>query len=140
MSAIDADLLAAYQRTDYAIFEDEAETIVNIGRQDAAIDSLLQRHGARSGSIITAWNPHSIILSDEENALREAALWRWVCEHQHFALMAEGRDPTGTWQSEQSCLIFDIAADVATMLGRHYGQNAIVQLRLGAAPELVLLR
>ncbi|HVI88172.1 MAG TPA: DUF3293 domain-containing protein [Dongiaceae bacterium] len=140
MTVIDAELLAAYQRTDYAIFEVDAETVVRIGRADPAIDGLLTRHGAERGTIITAWNPESVILSDAENAARETELWKWIGENRLFALAAEGRDPTGAWQPEQSCLILDIAADAVATLGRQYGQNAIVHLRLGAAPELELLR
>ena len=140
MTVIDAELLAAYQRTDYAIFEVDAETVVHIGRPDPAIDGLLKRHGAERGTIITAWNPESVILSDAENAARETELWNWIGENRLFALAAEGRDPTGAWQPEQSCLILDIAADAVAVLGRQYGQNAIVHLRLGVAPELELLR
>src|SRR5262245_62023079 len=140
MTAIGSDLLAAYQRTDYVIFEDDDETVVHIGRLDSAIDTLLRRHGAERGTIITAWNPESVILSDAENAARETDLWTWIGEQRLFALAAEGRDPTGAWQPEQSCLIFDIAPDVVATLGRRYGQNAIVHLRLGVAPELELLR
>jgi hypothetical protein len=133
-------LLAAYQRTDYVIFEDDAEIIVHVDQADPAIDGLLRRHGAERGTIITAWNPESVILSDAENAARETELWGWIGEQRLFALAAEGRDPTGAWQPEQSCLIFDIAPDVVATLGRRYGQNAIVHLKLGAAPELELLR
>ena len=140
MTAIGPGLLAAYQRTDYVIFEDDAETVVHIGQADAAIDGLLHRHGAESGTIITAWNPESVILSDAENAARETELWNWIGAQRLFALAAEGRDPTGAWQPEQSCLIFDIARDAVAALGRRYGQNAIVHLRSGAAPELELLR
>jgi len=140
MTAIEADLLAAYQRTDYALFEDDQETIARIGKADPAIDKLLQRHGAERGTIITAWNPESVVLTQAENAVRETELWNWIGAQKLFALAAEGRDPTGEWLPEQSCLIFDIAADAAEALGRQYGQNAIVHLKLGAAPELVLLR
>jgi len=140
MTAIGTDLLAAYQRTDYVIFEDDGETIVHIDRLDPAIDDLLRRHGAACGTIITAWNPESVVLSDAENAARETELWNWLGEQRLFALAAEGRDPTGAWQPEQSCLILDIARDAVAALGRRYGQNAIVHLKLGVAPELELLR
>lgn len=140
MTAIDAELLAAYQRTGYVIFEDDSETVAHIGKADPALDALLRRHGAERGTVITAWNPESVILTAAENAARETELWTWVGEHRLFALAAEGRDPAGSWQPEQSCFILDIAPEEATTLGRRYGQNAIVHLRLGAAPELELLR
>ncbi|HVJ34202.1 MAG TPA: DUF3293 domain-containing protein [Terriglobia bacterium] len=140
MTAIDAALIAAYQATDYVVFEDDAETVLRIGELNPAVDALLKRHGAEQAAVITAWNPASVILSDQENEARETVLWRWIGDHQRFALAAEGRDRSGKWRPEQSCLIFDITADQAEALGREFGQNAIVHLRLGEAPRLLLLR
>lgn len=140
MTAIDAALIAAYRMTNYVVFEDRRETIIRVGDIDSEVDALFHRHGAGRGTIITAWNPQSIVLSDAENAMREAELWRWIADRQLLALPVEGRDPSGSWESEQSCLIFDIAVDVVEALARHYDQNAIVHIERGQAPELALLR
>ncbi|HVJ42831.1 MAG TPA: DUF3293 domain-containing protein [Dongiaceae bacterium] len=140
MTAIDAALIAAYQATDYAVFEEDAEIILRIGEKNPAADALLKRHGAEQAIVLTAWNPESVALSDPENETREGALWRWIADRQLFALAAEGRDPAGAWRPEQSCFIFDLAIDTAMALGRQFGQNALVHFRAGEAPELVLLR
>ncbi len=140
MTAIEADLIAAYQRTDYAVFEDDRETILRIGVVNAAIDALLTRHGAEAGAIITAWNPESVVLTSEQNDARDVQLWQWIADHKLFALPAEGRDPAGEWAPEQSCLILDLAPDLAADLGRQFGQNAIVYVSRGSAPKLLLLR
>ena len=50
----------------------------------------------------------------------------------------EGRSPDRTWR-EPSLLVAGIAREAARTLGRRYGQNAIVFIDKGAAPELVLL-
>jgi hypothetical protein len=140
MTAIDAGLVAAYQRTDYVVFEEERETVLRIGTANAEIDLLLSRHGAERAAMITAWNPESVVLSADENELRDAALWQCIADHVLFALPAEGRDPTGQWTPEQSCLILDVTRDLAMEIGRQFGQNAIVIVTRGAVPELLLLR
>jgi hypothetical protein len=140
MTAIDASLVAAYQRTNYVVFEEQRETCLRIGVSDPEIDALLSRHGAEMAAVITAWNPASVILTAQENDARDAQLWQWIADHTLFALPAEGRDPTGDWQPEQSCFILDIAPDLAAELGRKFGQNAIVSVSRGTAPKLILLR
>lgn len=140
MTAIDVNLVAAYHRTDYVVFEDQRETCLHIGVANPEIDALLSRHGAEMAAVITAWNPESVILTPQENDAREAELWQWIADHTLFALPAEGRDPTGEWLPEQSCLILDITPDLATELGRKFGQNAIVSVSRGSAPKLILLR
>ena len=50
----------------------------------------------------------------------------------------EGREPDGSWR-EPSRLVIGIYRENAEALGRLFGQNAIVFMEKGAAPELVLL-
>jgi hypothetical protein len=140
MTLIDTVVIAAYRSTDYIVFEDEGQIILRIDAPDLAIDSLLMRHGAQSAIMITAWNPQSAPLNCDENNARQERLWQWIADHRLFALAAEGRDPSGTWPAEESCLIFDIDAETAAELGRQFDQNAIVRIASGAAPELILLR
>lgn len=140
MTVIDAAMIATYRATDYIVFEEDAQTILRIDQPDPAIDRLLSRHGAESAVMITAWNPRSTPLSAAENETRQAALWRWIAERRLFALAAEGRDPSGTWPAEDSCLIFDIDPETAAALGRQFDQNAILRIGSGSAPELILLR
>ena len=50
----------------------------------------------------------------------------------------EGREPDGSWR-EASRLVIGITRANAEALGRLFGQNAIVFMEKGRAPELVVL-
>jgi len=50
----------------------------------------------------------------------------------------EGREPDGSWR-EPSRLVIGIYRENAEALGRLFGQNAVVFVEKGAAPELLVL-
>ena len=123
-------LLAAYYSTDYEV----AGAVARIGRRSAAVDAVLRRLGAREGAFVTAWNPWSRRMPPGWNARAMARLRatarRLPC--------AEGEGRGRGW-SERHLLL---AADPrrAAMLARHFRQNAMVVVRVGAPARLVLLR
>jgi putative PIN family toxin of toxin-antitoxin system len=104
---------------------------------DAALERLLEEHGAASAAFVTAANPRGEQRAAAANdaamaALRTSLAWPW--------LPAEGRDPAGRWRAEPSVLLLGISRREAEALGRRLEQNAIVFVEKGSAPELVLLR
>ena len=127
--------LAAYRASEYVVFA-KPELVLRIGEPSAALDRLLEAAGARSAAFLTAANPHSQPRSAAENL---AALERLERDASAWPVhRGEGRSPDRTWR-EPSLLVAGIAREAARTLGRRYGQNAIVFIDKGAAPELVLL-
>jgi|SRR5688500_866091 len=126
-------LIAAYQQAHYVV---HGRCTLRIGRPSAALDALLDEHGAASAAFITAANPRGELRSEDENRAALAALeaslaWPFY--------RGEGRDPAGSWPAEPSLLLVGIARGEAEALGRALLQNAIVFAEKGAASELVLL-
>jgi hypothetical protein len=140
MTVIDAALIAAYRATDYIVFDDPRQITLRIDEINPDADELLHRLGAITATLITGWNPESVPLSAAENDQCQAALWQWIADHRLFALPTEARDPSGQWPAEEGYLILDIAAETAATLGRQFDQNAVVEISLGQAPKLILLR
>lgn len=110
--------------------------MLRIGERSAALDRLLEMHGAATGAIVTAANPRGEARSHAENhaamaALKPALAWPWRS--------AEGRDAAGQWK-ETSVLLLGISRAEAAALGRRLEQNAIVFAERGGVPELVLMR
>lgn len=63
-------LLRAWRTTDYRV-----DTVaVRIGRRSAPMDALLARIGARSGVLLTAWNPLSRVMPAGWNHLMQRRL------------------------------------------------------------------
>ena len=129
----------AYEKAEYAI-HGEPEIVLRVGERSAGLDALLAEANAASAAFISSANPYGELTNELENqAARRAfetvitASWGWF--------PGEGRDPDpgGEWPAEPSALILDIPLDEAMRIGRAFGQNAIVFVEKGRAPELVVL-
>ena len=132
------DLIVAYLSAEYAVFG-EAELVLLIGKPSADLDALLEAKGAQTACYITAANPRGLRAADTENMLATAALLESQRQAGYACFAGEGRDPRGEWPAEASVLVVGISRAEAEVLGRSYEQNAIVFVRKGGAPELVVL-
>jgi hypothetical protein len=132
---ISAKLVEAYRKAEYAVPPD---IVLRVGEPNARLDALLDEMRAASAAFVTAANPGSRPRSKEENAAALAELDREVAATGCDSCPAEGRGPDGAW-SEPSRLVLGIERAAAEALGRRFGQNAIVFVEKGRAPELVLL-
>jgi len=140
VSVVDPALIAAYEATHYVVVDASVELILRIGRLDAALDDLLDRHAARTAALVTAFNPESVVLPIADNKRRHDELLVALKQRGIAALPAEGRDPKGSWLAETSYLVLSITLTEAQALGRQFAQNAIVFIERQSAPRLVLLR
>jgi hypothetical protein len=93
--------------------------------------------GCATYAYITAFNPGSIRLSDEENHARLSELNNIVRQLAHPSFPGEGIGDDGVWPPEQSILVLGIEHAAAVQLGRQFGQRAIVFGTLGHAAALV---
>jgi Protein of unknown function (DUF3293) len=72
--------------------------------------------------VITAWNPHSQPLDDNENRLRQAALESELAQLELWA--AVGLDPDSDYR-EEGVAVSGLSEMEAITLGARYDQNAI---------------
>jgi hypothetical protein len=138
-SNIDAATVAAYHRALYQVRGPAAFTL----RIDQSSPELLAAHqqsGVGCSAFLTACNPYSRLLPDAENDARHAHLIQRLdaLDFRHWP--GFGADPEGRWPGETSVLVFGIAQQLASELGRHFEQNAIVWAGSEAVPRLLLLR
>ena len=131
------ELLEAYRRTKFIVDQPDGETIIRHGECNRDIDKMLSEHTIRSGTFITAYNPHSQRLSDDENHNRNLALIADI-EKQGFPYFKGRGVGAKDWPAEESLFVLGVTRDLASMLGRKYGQLAIVWVEAGRAAEIVL--
>lgn len=126
----DPQLELAYHQTDYRVSSPGGEFVIRIGKLCPEID-------AEQWAFITACNPMSRLLSDQENAGRmqqlEAELAAANYRFEHGA--GVGRD--GQWPPEPSLLVYEIDEAAAIELARRYDQAAIVVGRRNEPARLV---
>jgi len=129
---LDRDALeAAYLVTDYRVEDSPTGPFtIRIGELDAALAGL-------EWAFVTACNPRSVLLSDEENTRRMADFEKAVQHNGWRCFHGEGVGRDRRWPPEPSLLIVDIKEPEAIELAKAFGQNAIVAGRPGEPARLV---
>ena len=129
-------LVDAYNSTEYRVFE-PALTIL-IGRHHPELDQLLELHSCITWAYITASNPFSQILSDEENSHRFSQLLTELSGYPIYQGEGVGTDPN--WKPEKSLLILGLSIEEARRIGLIFEQNAIVVGQKNKVAELLIVR
>lgn len=129
---LDRDALeAAYLGTDYRV-EDfpTGPFTIRIGEPIAALSAF-------DWAFVTACNPRSVLLSDEENARRMADFEKSVQHNGWRFYHGQGVSRDRRWPPEPSLLVVGINESEAVELAKAFGQNAIVAGRPGEPARLV---
>jgi hypothetical protein len=139
MSAIDTATVQAYLESDYLVNAPEP-FVLRIGVASEPLAQLCRRHRADCCAFVTACNPRSRLVGDEENAARQAELADELTRRGLAFFGGVGRHPAGDWPDEASFLVPGLPLAGAKELGERYDQNAVVWCGPDAVPQLVLLR
>jgi hypothetical protein len=128
-------LLEAYKNTKYIVFE--PTLTIEIGKLNQDLDKLLLKHNSNECAFITAYNPYSRVLTEEENKVLHNKLKELTEKYTTFEGHGVGQDPT--WEPELSLFIIGISKDDASEIGKKFEQNAIVYGVVNNPPELLIL-
>ena len=139
MTAIPADLIEAYESTDFRVLEPQEFTL-RVGRYSPELQALYADLRVSSAGYLTAWNPFSAETSGEDNRKAQRRLLRRLSLEGFPTLNALGIDPSGDWPGEESVFVPGLDLEQAKALGTEFGQNAIVWADADAVPQLILLR
>ena len=131
------NLWRAYEQTQFYVRECKPELCIRIGSHHERLDEMLHDHQCDAWSYITASNPASELLNDDENISRNRELESLLHTQGCLFYRGEGVGGDPDWPAEASFLILGISREDAMNLGRQFGQNAIVCGVLGQAAELV---
>ena len=134
-SSLDPELHAVYMETDYTV-SDDPPLLMRIGEQNPDAAILRASLGVTEATFITAWNPGSQRLSDEENDDRQSELLTEIELLRLNYLVGYGERED--WR-EYSYLILGIEYDDAVRLAQQFQQNAFVWVAQDGMPELVTL-
>ncbi len=129
------DLIEAYKNTKYKVFE--TDIIIEIGVLNQDIDDLLIEYKSVEWAFITAYNPYSRVLTNDENRLRHEDLKELTKAYITFEGHGAGEDPA--WEPELSLFIIGISKEEASLIGTKFEQNAIVCGVISKPPELLIL-
>tara|TARA_B100000963_G_C22550640_1_gene636608 strand:+ start:812 stop:1237 length:426 start_codon:yes stop_codon:yes gene_type:complete len=136
MTKIENSLIEAYENTNYYIYHD-TEIIINIAKKNIDLINLFKDKNLISASIITAYNPFSKIMTEEQNLSAQLQLKKMIEDSNLSYLDAIGQDIKKEWPGEPSFFIENISKENAIKLGRKFNQNAIVWVDKNLVPELI---
>ena len=122
----DANTITAYESTLY--FAHEAKPVlVRVGDPASSHQAWLEKMGAQSATILTAWNPLGEEKNRAENDQAQAELRAAIEDQALRSLPASGEDPAGAWQPEPGFCVFDVPDKVLDEWLVRFRQNAAVQ-------------
>jgi hypothetical protein len=132
----DPALRAAYEATSYILALPDGPVTLRVGVPAPALDAWLTAHGHDVWAWLTAFNPQSRRLADDDNARRldalksalRAAGWSWL---EGRALADDAR-----WPEEQSVFVAGMSRSDALGLAAAWGQAAILCGCNGGEPDL----
>lgn len=139
-STISGSLIANYTRADYRIGTAADRITLKIDQYSEPLAQFLATLNQSCAAIISAYNPYSQLLSDEENVAAHESLGHFLACHAYQGIESVHTDPAGVWPAEKSFFIPGIDMHSAQSLGQQFSQNAIVWIERDAIPRLVLLR
>lgn len=131
-------LIAAYRATTYAAGTGEGRIVLRVGERSEPLLRAMAEAGASGAAFLTAWNPFSLPLSDEENAAAQRALAADVAAAGWRAIEGEGVGDDGAWPPEPSLLVLGPDETTARALMVRYRQNAVVWCGADGVPRLLL--
>ena len=129
------DLLEAYKNTKYKVFQ--LDIVIEIDIINDKLKELLNKYNSTDWAFITAFNPYSKALNQDENIERHNELKELTNSYIIFEGHGVGEDPT--WEPELSLLIIGITKEDAILIGNRFEQNAIVLGKSNSAPKLLIL-
>jgi hypothetical protein len=137
MRGLTPELVNSYLSTDYLTTVSSKEVKLKIGELTPnCLNSYMETNRVNSWAIITAHNPYSVELSEEENIFRQSLLTKLVELNGYASQPAYGQSEDRLW-TEPSIMIFGISYEMAQAMGICFQQNAIVFGETGYQVELV---
>ena len=136
INPIDPALWEAYEKTHF-IVQSTPEFVLKIGQYSEELKQLFIHRSLSTAAFITAYNPFSQQLSEDENLERQEKLVKEIQSRGLNLLQGLGQDPDHKWEGEPSLLILDIALEAAKKLARTYEQNSFVWCDESCTPQLI---
>ncbi len=131
------ELIKAYTETEYII--PVLDLTIRIGEKNKLLDNVQHKYFSVNWAFISAENPRSNLLSDEENIVRSDLLENVIkqLDKPYFIGYGKGK---GDWKPEKSFLVLKTSKiEAIDIFGIPFEQNAIVIGQIGKAAKLCVI-
>ena len=118
-------LIRAYREAKYVVGID-SPIVLRIGQVNRQLKILLQTRKVTTAAFITAFNPYSEVLNDDQNQAAQNSLLVNIQKMGLAVISGYGQDMAGEWPREASVLVMGVTESQAEGLADKYGQNGFV--------------
>jgi len=126
-------LISAYLNTEFRV--NGFDKPIMVGENSINADELLVEKKLTEWAYVTAYNPLSYALSENENEQRNSLLKHMLKDY--FVIEGAGQDKKQQWPAEKSFFIAGITLYDAKILAIKFGQRAIVYGKINNPAELI---
>jgi len=137
LTTMEKTLADSYNATTFTVDTPIGRIDIRVGKRHPKIDRLMEDVSPAAWAYITAWNPHSELLSDNQNTVAQDEMRRVIRGRGFLYYEGYGIPDNPGWSPEQSVWIAGISRTEAESIGRQFGQNAIVVGVAGGIAELL---
>ncbi len=131
------ELLNAYKETEYIV--PVLDLTIRIGEENKLLDNVQDKYFSVNWAFISAENPRSNLLSDEENSLRSDLLENAIKQSGRPYFIGYGKGK-GDWKPEKSFLVLKTSKiEAIDIFGIPFEQNAIVIGQIRKAAKLLVI-
>ena len=138
-SSLPRELIEAYRETHYMVVGYGSLTLL-VDQANTELDAAHRQHQTDCSAFITACNPFSRSLPDEENSDLQRRLAAHLRQSERPFFEGIGQHPATDWGGEASFLVFDLSLEDAKALCTQFEQTGFVWSGADAIPRLILLR
>lgn len=129
-----------YRATTFMVYQPDGRSIpIRVGQLHPCLDELVAPIGV-SWAFLTASNPRSTVLPEQENDARNRGLVEAVSSAGYTFWRGAGISDFSDWKPEESILVAGMSRDTADLFAEQYDQNAFVYGEIGGVAELIWTR
>jgi len=130
------ELLKAYRQALYFVETPKGQILLKVGERSPELIKLCHQQNCDNWAYITAANPKSEILSEEENGSRNTELENLLSKDRYAFFKGIAKSPEDSFPAEISFLVFGISEKEAVKLAERFNQAALLLGTLTGIPVL----
>jgi hypothetical protein len=130
------ELLKAYRQALYFVETPKGQILLKVGERSPELIELVHQQNCDNWAYITAANPKSEILSEEENGSRNTELENLLSKDSYAFFKGIAKSPEDSFPAEISFLVFGISEKEAVKLAERFNQAALLLGTLTGIPVL----
>jgi hypothetical protein len=133
---MEKSVIDSIKKSTFKVFQKDIS--IKIGEHSKELDALLATYSETVWAYMTPWNPYCETKSEDENMQRLSQLKKKI--NRFKVLEGEAMAEQNSWKPERSYLILGISVKDACLLGKEFGQYAIVTGEKGKPATLQVLK